>query len=206
MKKRIAVIIMIIIVFTCATGLAQTERRGAFEFTELYMQRLTEFISENSLDYDLSMLPFYLVLDQGDCYYVSTLAGDLTIRKDDLTIERFMTTYMDLSDDDDKIKESIYDSLIAISALEYDDLDNTHFNLSYQWNPDCEKSAVEQTFRIYIEDIYPIINSDEFFSRIKNGEEVQVYSGNYTYCIAYNAPVKDDGTQLEFMYLIAEAN
>ena len=203
MKKAIALALFVVILISATAVMAETDRRGAFEFTELYTQRLCEYLSEYDPDQSITHGLEY-VMDFGDTYYIISSAANLYIRKDDFSIVKASKLFMDLTKDDDDNKKSVMECIVAFSALEYSGAQDDVFKLTYKWTPEYEKSAVSQAIHEFNEIIFPLVNGEGVRNRILSGEVLKIYEGNYSYSLAYYTGTAEDGATLEFIDLIAD--
>lgn len=161
-----------------------TERIPALEFSELYTKRIMEFNSKYGQNMGgLDTGSAYAAFDDGDTYGASCSGGYLTISKEDLTIESMVTSIIDVESEGQEGHNVVLKALIAISALEMNDLAAEGLEMMH----DIDPSQPEDVFMKYMEEydniIHPALSSN--VSKLEAGEEILVYQGNYDYYANY---------------------
>lgn len=208
MKKIVAVLTIVLTLFQClpAAALASdddaTDRVSVLEFCELYTKRLMEFnekYGQNMGGLDTTINSLFGASDWGDTYGVSCSGGFLTINKTDLTIEKLTTTIIDVDAEGQEGHNVVLKALIAISALEMNDLAAEGIEMMHN----IDSSLPENVYMKYLEEytniIQPALSSNA--DKLDAGEDVLIYQGNYDY-YAFYENYSDVGKSI---YLIAEA-
>lgn len=206
MKKMMSILLIALIIFcfptitlaaqTPGTSETPTNKRGAFEFAELYASRFSILNQELGYKYDMNFMSIPFAHANGDSYSVSTSVADLTISKDDFSVVSAYITLYDLNADKDKNNELCYQAAVALSALEYS-------GFGYDSGKLNSDKAVLEGIRILSDKIEPIIASKRN-SIILSKEELEVYTGNYRYSVVYSSN-DDNGRELACFILIANA-
>lgn len=193
MKKVACVISFILILSLCSFANADSKTNGpkepreAFGFVERYMERLLKLEEitnkddlytplRDHLQYNINMIEGRL--------HVNCDAGALLLNQEDLSIIEYETMFAWLGDSRIKTKDDSERIVAAISALEYDGIDE----------------SIKGTIPIIYKSMSiarKLVNefSDEN-SPLWAGEMVQVYEGNYTYFLDL---FESDGQEMVFL-------
>lgn len=209
MKKIIAVILALALVasfpvFASADG-EKTDRRGCFEFTELFVSRLDELAYNTGMDFDLNISkPLYpYASDDGTVLFFSASAGTLWLDSGDLSIVGVDMTLRDSSQSEDENLNNVTKCVVAISALECSQQKEDYLKLSstYFGGP---KNAFEVGKEIS-DQILEAINSGALKEAMETGSDVFVCSGNYDYYVSYIPAAKPDGTEYSYTNILAQS-
>lgn len=205
MKKIIAVILALALVASfpvfASADSEKTDRRGSFEFTELFVSRLAEFARVANADYELNISkdPNPYASDDGSIYYFNTSVGTLLIDSGDLSLYGVDLILRNEKLPEDENAMNVIKSVIAISALECNQSEDEGLAIvsKYQGGPE---SAMDIGLSISNE-ILNAVNS----GALKDNSEVLVYSGNYDYYISRVTWERPSGTKDEFINLSARS-
>ena len=209
MKRFLLLLIVIVLLpINCfASSVKPTEKRGAIEFTELFMKRLSEYYAEESYEVTLSLNDTSpIVFD--DSIIVSCSAGMLEIDLSTFSVLSLMTTFHGEYDSEQKGIENTLKLFSAIAALEYSSLDEELMdaqNIVNKYSNTEETSVLKEVEKT----VYTIMN------KLKEGnnksrlidlrEKILVYSGNYDYYLNYSETEVPSGKTMKAVYLFAEA-
>ena len=204
MKRVIMSLLIVTLITAASASIAQTDRRGAIEFSELYTQRYTTVLLDYSLDYENVIPSDFPSSFYDELYTISSSAGSLDIRKDDFTVAGFLTTFKDLNADENDNYERLLKCVVAISALEYDYSYDQLSSILSNVSDEYENGAVEQAIALWTSSTSSLFLDDQFWARVYGGEKVVIINGNYTYSITYFETTLD-GKVKKLLFLIADA-
>ena len=207
MKKRIAVLSTALLLFALASSAyaKTTQKRGVIEFCELYMYRYMKLQQEADLEFDVRIVePFSSPTRyDNDTIKLNSVAGTMSVNTTDYTLERILMILSDLKKTDEEDVQHSVSCMMALSALEYNQMDELKLKAKSILNGGSE-TASEEAFRLFTDELSPNI-IDAMPEAIKTGKEIKVYSGNYDYYLAYNAG-EQSSREFEYLYLIAQAH
>lgn len=190
-----------------------TDKKNAFEFCDMYMQRLLEMKYESGFDatYDLPHyigyegLTFMNTFAGEGQYFVDVPAGTLLISVPDFSVIRLDTTLVIYNDDDSQNDINIIRSLVAFAALEYDRFDEYSYPILNEFDAiESPSVLIDASDRFYaaIDDVF---NNEALMNELfsENGNKIPFLSGNYEYSLQYfNGG--EANPDLEFIELVAE--
>ena len=110
--------------------------------------------------------------------------GLLKVSNADNAINTAVILCENVNDDSETVTKSFYSFVGALSALEFDDMEDRFIGLKYKVGHSETKDAVEEASRIWLEVIYPNIQKTLNTETEKN-KPILVYSGNYDYYLEY---------------------
>ena len=191
MKFRSAIITCIACALFSVNSFADpTTERNLMDFCESYMKRLVSVIKDNDIDYDLYTFGGDILSDFAEEYLVQVTAGDLIVKKENLCISEGSFTLSISSASEEKNAEYAMSFIAAFSALEHESMADSHRSLEDRLVGETQ-SCYEESRSIFLEVISPALTPD-VFERVRNGEEVLLYSGNYDYYLVLYAIDRDD--------------
>lgn len=180
-----------------------TQKRGAFEFCELFMKRYmlnAENDSKGGKLFPNNSQPLII----GDSVIISTSAGTLEISLADFSVIGFSTIMSDPDASVDDEYTYMLKSIISISSLEYSNTDDLFLGANAYLDTSEETSAVANAELIFLK-INNILMQREYLIRmVQNGERIKAYSGNYDYYLEYKEKTSGNSKTRLFL-LIAEA-
>lgn len=197
MCKRIAslalccVMICICFVTPASAEGTVTSRRGAFEFVELYMNRLTALNQENNFSKDIwiSGNTKWPGSGQDGFASVDTELGLIDVDLSDFSLDSVEFTIYDEADSEEERLARAYRFIAAVSALEFSYDEASRLRIGAQVL-DGPKDEIETGNEIAVE-IMKKVRSAVADGTLQGGE-VSVYSGNYEYSVyTMTYPVKD---------------
>ena len=192
MKRIVGIVVALLLLASCAFAEGTTEKKNAFEFCDMYMQRLWEMKYERGLDatHDLAHYIGYDGLS-----YANMFAGD-----GQYYVEVPAGTLLDAEKETDMIRAAV-----AFAALEYDRLDDYSYPLLHQIDPTKPENVMLEVIDIFFDAVNGTFNDadlmDGFFS--ENGNKIPFISGNYEYSLQY-INGGEENPEVEVVYLIAE--
>lgn len=160
-----------------------TRKPDAFQFCELYVERLIEL--ENTMGIDIQTIGTGSILAMKDFYkntegllYADCSGGDILFNSEDYKIEKWNTLYFYLDDDKDKLTKNILKAALAVSVLEYDHIDELYMRYLDNRSP---------ALIVYENILYPMSeNLDAIIAESKESKiPVKVYEGKYDYYLQY---------------------
>ena len=187
-KKAVAtllVVLLLISIVPCAFAAdSSTKRRGVFEFTELYMQRVGDydhFFNDGEGVMILSQMP-WPVHEGDETAHVATTAGTLEFDLSDFSLVSYTEVFYDYSNTKYENEQEVMQRTVAVSALEYSYAEDQAMKITadVMGGP---KSAIDAANSIVTE-ILEKISEGALDSVRENVEKVLVYSGNYDYYIS----------------------
>lgn len=198
MCKRIASLVLCCVMFcVCFTVSASAEekvtnRRGAFEFVELYMNRLTALNHGNSFSKDIwiSGNTIWPGSARDGFASVDTELGLIDVDLSDFSLDRVEFAIYDEADSEEERLARSYRFIAAVSALEYsyDEAARLRIGSQVVSGPKNEFEAANAT----AVEIMQNVRSAVADGTLQDGE-VSVYSGNYEYSVyTMTYPMKDD--------------
>ena len=197
MKPIVGIVVALLLLASCAFAEGTTEKKNAFEFCDMYMQRLWEMKYERGLDatHDLAHYIGYDGLSYANMfagdgqYYVEVPAGTLLV-----------SNRSDAEKETDMIRAAV-----AFAAPEYDRLDDYSYPLLHQIDPTKPENVMLEVIDIFFDAVNGTFNDadlmDGFFS--ENGNKIPFISGNYEYSLQY-INGGEENPEVEVVYLIAE--
>lgn len=205
MRKTITFILMLMMfpVFI-ASAVSHPENKGKrqvdlLSFVELTTVRLLE--AEKSSGTKLGSFSDYyyndIRTDLDGKVDVSCNAGRLSINPEDFSIREYSNVFMYLSDDDERNNRSIYQAIIAMSALEYGVIDESLIKI------DEKRSAYEKMKSIFFGQIADQFESSLFWIELKDGKDKVIYSGNFTYTLHYFKTDHPNSGELQEIIMIS---
>lgn len=106
---------------------------------------------------------------------------------------------------EDKQQQQIMSAMMALSALEYSQLDDDiTIAGEYMLGISQQKNAVEKALSIWTDIIGVKLNDDNVWESIFQGEKALVYEGNYDYYITY-FEYEHDGKAYRYIHMTAES-
>lgn len=187
--KRI-VCVFLIAVILCSFNICfadnQTDCRGAFEFTELYIKRLTEYkASYANVEVDINIIPSELIVTANNTGVISVTAGTMEIDLTDYSLVGLTLILQDADADNSENRQYQAKAITAIAALEYSDADDAFLKMTSEKNiSDTLKGSIGEASAI-MREIQTQWKDGALNTAIQTGDPVLVYSGNYDYYIAY---------------------
>lgn len=190
-----------------------TQKRNVIEFCELYMYRYLKYQYENGLALDIHVYTHNPNYDTQDLEMWSSVnpdettlhmhctAGSLIVSTKDYTVNSITMVFVDINATDEDNLQYVMRSMMALSALEYNETDEALLRIQSVQNGGSE-TAIMEAIRLLTDEISNNIE-DAMQKAIDTGEEVKVYSGNYDYYIAHVDGISTDN--FEYIYLIARA-
>lgn len=180
-----------------------TERRGAVEFGELYMQRFTKYQYNNGKDYDTNVFGGGMRKNMydPDKFAIYSTAGNMIIQSEDYTVSDLYMVLTEYGADAFKNEGNKFSCVMALSALEYNTADAALLEIvndnELVYSKDVLENEVFQIWNEVMADFDETIKTEEFLS----GDEILMYSANYDYYIAY---VKDQPPSFKtYIFFIA---
>lgn len=177
MRKSLALMVALVLLLSAFSS-ALAERMNTLEFCELYIKRLVDFEESTGMEiqdfgngtYSASQYTDGILL--ADC-----CAGSLTINADDLSLDSWCDIFSMQTDDTATGMQRTIRAAIAVSALEYSEVDA----LSIQY---IEKTT--PVVKAFTEIIQPIMTDMSIYQKLRDtGEKQKIYTGNYTYYLEY---------------------
>lgn len=207
MKKVLSVFLAIMVCLSMnPTAFADnTKRHGALEFSELYTARLSEAFAYMKIDSDIQVSKDMVwgQLD-GDTITVSFNGGIIDIFLEDFTVLSLDAKLYDFRKTDDENSVLMTQCIAAFSALEYDDIEDSLFDMySRAGIGSGAKNATEESFRIWSESIIPTFEKT-ITKAVKSGDEILLYSGNYDYYVVYFSK-EGNGVSFEELRMVARS-
>lgn len=209
MRKKAVSAILCCILFcaicsvTAFADSGATKRRGAFEFVELYMNRLTVLNQKGSFSSDIwiSGNTKWPGTGPDGIASVDTELGLIDVDLNDFSLDRIEITFYDSSDSEKENSVRTFQCIAAISALEYDYDEASRLRIGSQalGGP---KDEIEAATAISAE-ILKTIRGKAGSSGLPDGE-FPVYSGNYEYSI-YSMTFDVGDVTHSSLELVAEA-
>ena len=176
--------IVLVVVFLAVSSFASaetTKQIDAFEFQTLFAKRYTKFLIDNDLDYNFHASSINVPIYETEEITVTTSAGTLTLDAKDFTIKNVLMTLIDVSASDEANESLVLICLMAMSALECNDLEERMLPLRAKLNPAEPADAIELIVNLWNNELYENINA----ALDAPEDEVFVYSGNYDYFLIY---------------------
>lgn len=160
---------------------SQTERRHLIEYTELSMKRYMEFEDKYNKDYGLTVSsPFVPFTQTRDEYEFETTFGNVSVEKSSFTVTSVIMT-MSSESANSKNEQYMFQCISAMSALEYDEIDESNIELEYKIYKTGPSSAFEKALKTWSDDIQPAIKKAIQDNSCYDDDPILVYSGNYDY-------------------------
>ena len=205
MKKVVSYLLRAaLIVCAIASASAETERRSIIEFCQLFQHRVDMLKYEHGYDCNVFFTPTSTV-QYGTTKEISCAAGEAFVQQDSDAIDRFLTTLFDMDATEDKQQQQIMSAMMALSALEYSQLDDDiTIAGEYMLGISQQKNAVEKALSIWTDIIGVKLNDDNVWESIFQGEKALVYEGNYDYYITY-FEYEHDGKAYRYIHMTAES-
>jgi len=206
MKKVFALFLSLTLFVVCSSAIAEaTHRRGVIEFCELHMYRFMKLQHDTELNYDIHILEPNSMPHNLDntTILLNSAAGSMEVNTTDYTVSGITMTFIDLDASDADNERNAMSCMMALSALEYNEMDDLKFQINSKLSGGAE-SAIEESLRI-LADEWSDKLVDIMGETVETGKEVKIYSGNYDYYVAYYAGQRK-GSNFEYYYLIARAH
>lgn len=187
------VLLLILLLIPTFSLAEQTARRDVFEFSDLFMSRLYDIITDIGLDFDELDIVSARVMNPtktDGLVWICNSAGIVLFHEDDFSIEEVMTTFFDESASDDSNRLHMLKFVSLLSALEFDTNENRSRFQSSIMNK-YEASVIQESFAIFSSSIQGRIN-DAIDKALEIKDDVLIYSGNYDYyvcCEKWNSSV-----------------
>lgn len=185
-----------------------TVRRNAFEFDELCMKRLYNYNEKLPEDERIDFSPMNyvhisLISEDRIMRGVTTAFAGIDIDLNDFSVARCLLTFMDLNETDSKKStETMMKLILALSALETDDIEDGLIQSQYQYGISSDYyNAIDKAQHIVFDNIYPQIKesmNDIIFSK----KQPLLYSGNYDWSVQYQ---EGRSGKYKYLYLVAES-
>lgn len=186
MKKFLTCLVstILLVSLACASSMALTSKNrsvDAISFIELSIKRSLE--AEKSTGIEIARI--------GDYYYndiplalhgqirANCAIGTLFINPSDLSVIKYESMFMNLSQDDEYNQKLMYATLVAMSILEYGETEESLLRI------DEKKSAFRKMEGIFFGQISELMDSNLFWLELKAGKEKIIFSGNFTYTLHY---------------------
>lgn len=161
-----------------------TKKRHLIEYTELTMKRFMEFEKKYGKDYDMRVstqfVPYREYLEE---YEVDSTFGTVSFDKEDFSVTRVIMTMSVVSAEPLQNEEFMFECVAVMSALEYDETDNSVFELNRKISKNGPSSAFDKTVEIWVDEVMKNVDEIEN-SDVNIGDEMLVYSGNYDYYVS----------------------
>lgn len=190
------------------------EKRNAFEFTDMYMQRLWEMKYERGgidATHDLAHymgyegLPHWNVFVEENEYYVDVPAGKLVVSVPDFGIVRFESTLISFDHSDEEKEIEMLRAAMAFAALEYNSSDDDLYLALNKIDPTKPANVMVEVADVFFGAVEKTFNDaelmDDFLS--ESGNKIPFISGNYEYSLQYFNGGSEN-PEVEFIELIAE--
>lgn len=162
-----------------------TGKRHLIEFTELSMKRFMEFEEKYNKDYDLRVTTqFAPFREYMDVYEVDSTFGTVSFNKKDFHVSNVIMTMSVEKEESSKNERYLFQCISAISALEYDEIDNSQIELEHKIQNTGPSSAFEKTIEIWEDEIQPRMKEIVQKSKGKSIDHELIYSGNYNYFLS----------------------
>ena len=213
MKRIVGIVVALLLLASCAFAEGTTEKKNAFEFCDMYMQRLWEMKYERGLDatHDLAHYIGYDGLSYANMfagdgqYYVEVPAGTLLVSVPDFSVIQLRMQLVAYNRSDAEKETDMIRAAVAFAALEYDRLDDYSYPLLHQIDPTKPENVMLEAIDIFFDAVNGTFNDadlmDGFFS--ENGNKIPFISGNYEYSLQY-INGGEENPEVEVVYLIAE--
>lgn len=164
---------------------APTEKRHLIEFTELSMKRFMEFEEKYNKDYDLRVTTQFVPFrEYMDVYEVDSTFGTISFDKKDFHVSSIIMTMSVEKEESSKNEQYLFQCISAVSALEYDEIDNSLIELEHKIKKTGPSSAFEKTIQIWGDEIQPRMKEIVQKSKGKSIDRELIYSGNYNYYLS----------------------
>ena len=195
-KKLASIMIVVILVFSFALA-EPTNRTSVFEFYELQSQRIADVKAKYGMNLE-AVVSTPIVTDKEDCYTVNGSFGLIYVDKSDLTIESLMTTILDIEAEQSKAYITLLRALITISSLEMGEYEADGLEALHKIDSSLPADVLAKYISEFDNKIHPMMDSE----KLKAGEEFLVYQDNYDYYASY----KDYSGNGGKVYLTARAH
>ncbi len=208
MKKRVVCLLLVVLLLSGVHGvfasfLMNTNRDiDVFTFVELSIVRMLEAEKSsgvklvNITDRFTANNPLLGSAKDGDVTVPCTI-GDITYSTDSFLVNKYSNILMNLSRDDEYNAKSIYRAIAAMSVLEYGEVQDSLLKL------DEKKSAYQKMENIFFGQIAPRFDSTNFWFKLKSVNNIEIYSGNFTYTLSYHEVEIPDDKKQEIVFIEA---
>ncbi len=200
MIKRIALILVFILLFPSVVNAEATDQRDLVEFLELYMYRYTQYALEKDLRIDLSTIPYYFnnIINSENLEYITFVssAGEIVVESGSYLIHSLTMNLWSSSSSDDSDERKVRSCIIAISALEFDSNDELKSDL-YRKYLNTNRTVIDDATDIFFDIIRKA--GDDYQQGHAASIKTYICSYNYDYYIKYWSH-----ENIEYVDLIAE--
>ena len=175
-----------------------TSRVDAFVFQTLYAKRYANFLSVTNAGYSFYAYSNNVPFMKDGALVVNTCAATLNIDMNDFTVLKALMVLKDFNADTDKNMELRYQCIMAMSALEYDDVMDSLMPFQAMLDSSKPADAVTAIWQLWTRSLDEKVENQ----KIKKGGEALIYSGNCDYYLIHFA---NDETNYECYFLEARA-
>lgn len=162
----------------------ETVCRNIVEFLEIASNRLTLYTEDIGLDSRDYFNPLTGIITNYDTHYnIQTSFGSITVSNEDNTIASAIIMSFTTEGYKD-ISGKLCRCIASISALEFDAFDDDRFPTQYSIGLSESKNAIEETCRIWDEEIYKNLTKS-LNTSVSKDSAILLYSGNYDYYVTY---------------------
>lgn len=196
--------IALVVVFFAISSFASaetTKQTEAFEFQTLYAKRYMKFLIDNELDYEFHASAINMPIYNADEITVTTSAATLTLDATDFTVKQALMTMIDTSASDEANAALVFECLMAMSALECNEMEERMLPLRAKLNPGEPVDAIELIVNLWNNELYEKINNAVAATE---DDETLVYSGNYDYYLIHYIG-RDKGEEREYFFFEARS-
>lgn len=209
MKRTLALVLCLVLLLSVsasATTTDDSEKRNAFEFCELFTERIDDTFEKYGYEWEAPSFSYHdsSVMEMGaNARFVTTAAGSVTVSTDTFRINDGIFLYMDLDADTEENFQHLLECCVAISALEYGRDEVMKFELENLLDSSVSTDPVARAIDLWSESVEPILNSKKSMVAILNGSYQVVYTGKYTYYLSYSESEGQSGNATKYFYVHA---
>ena len=210
--RKLFILLISCLLISFVSSYSFAEVRNAFEFNQLYLDRLKtlddEFDVEASYDSHMSMYSSaeYMNSFAGENeYFVDIPAGTILVSMPDFGVVRFEGTLIDLTKSDEEANLDIYRSAMAYAALEYTGVEDFSHSILKNFDKELSDSFIVDVVDEFADLINSVFEDESRFNELfkENGSIIPLASKNYEYSLQYYCG-SIDGHDIEFISFIAE--
>ena len=160
-----------------------------------------KFLIDNELDYEFHASAINMPIYNADEITVTTSAATLTLDATDFTVKQALMTMIDTSASDEANAALVFECLMAMSALECNEMEERMLPLRAKLNPGEPVDAIELIVNLWNNELYEKINNAVAATE---DDETLVYSGNYDYYLIHYIG-RDKGEEREYFFFEARS-
>ncbi len=208
MKRTLTLVLCLMFLLSIpasATVTDSSEKRNAFEFCELFTERIGDTFGKYGYEWEPPTLSYqdYDVMEMGtNTRFVTTAAGYVEISMDSCRIDGGSFLYMDLDADTDENTQNMLRCCVAFSALEYGRDDVQMLEFESMLNSSISSDPAIRMIELWLENIEPVMKSKKTMVAVRNGSSQVVYTGKYTYSLKYSETERPGGGMMKCYYII----